>query len=330
MNQSVSNRFAGVTSIEEALIVVRSEPTIIASFPDTLLTDDILYEALSRDESVYDLIDPIFFSEELINRLVLNDIRALNLVPPHKLSRAHLLAVVEQDGMNICSINPKRLDTEVCITAINSAAEAHDFVPQELQSPEYINQLIKSRPDFVDRIDVEQRNPEIIGSLLDSHPNLIRYLAMPDRTAQRCKQVLALDPTTAQYFPEKIYDSAEFLALMSSMDFFAKPTSVHSATLVRKSLANMLFENNVDIYKHLPDSVKTEAMAVKAVIADPENAFVTPSSLKRNDVVWGACITHHEHIFDRIPEYEQGDQVRIFVARKKALRASKSIGEELT
>jgi hypothetical protein len=54
---------------------------MIASLPDEVKTEEVLFIALSRDFAVYDLVDDIYLTDSLITRLLLNNEEAY--IPPH-------------------------------------------------------------------------------------------------------------------------------------------------------------------------------------------------------------------------------------------------------
>lgn len=324
-------KFTGVSSEEEALLIVQTEPTIVSSFPEHLLTDNVLFEALSRDQRVYGIIDKLFFSEELVNRLIINNPQRVfeninfSLIKPQ-----HLLNLVKVDGLAIRFIPQSMLNNKICNIAIEQNVEAHEYVPLQLRDAAYINKLILQAPEYVRRIDIEQRDPEILKAVVLEHPFVIEYMTMLDRTPQICESIMQKDPNWIAFFPEHIYDKPEMLEKISELPYFKEPNGVFDERIVRRTLAEYLFQKNTDYYKHLPLSLKTWDMASEAIKHDPDNILVTPTSLKLNGKLWEIALSAKPEFYKIIPLDQQSDSIRIFIARENARKNNTSLVASLS
>lgn len=324
-------KFTGVSSEEEALLIVKSEPTIVASFPEQLLTDNVLFEALSRDYRVYELIDKLFYSDSLVNRLIINNPQRVFENLNHSLIKpSHLLNLVEVDGLAIRFIPASMLTNKICNVAIEQNVEAHEFVPLHLRDAAYINKLILSAPDYVSRIDIEKRDPAVLKKVVLEHPFIIEYMTMTDRTPEICESAMQKDHKWIAFFPEHIYDNPDMLEKISNLEYFKNPKDVFEAGLVRKSLADYLFKKNPDYYNFLPLSSKYWDMAVEAVKFNPENILSTPTSLKSNGKLWELVLQQKPEFYKAIPLEQQSDSIRIFIAREKARKNNVSLVDSLS
>lgn len=322
--------FKGVSSEDEALMIVRVEPTIITSFPEILLTENVVYEAVIRDSKVYDLVDKIFFTENLVGRLILeNPEVALDKVDHNKVKPHHLKTLVEKDGLALQYLTPSMLTNQLCCLAIEQNVKAHEFVPKHLRDEKYINQLIKKSPDYAGRIDVAKRDSKILKDLVEEYPFIICYMSMTDRTKEVCETVLADDIHWIQYFPEFIYNDPDILKMMAENEYFSQPKGEFESCLVRKSLAKYLFNENKDIYKYLPKSIIDFDIALEAVKHDYRNVLITPLALRINGKLWEEALAQKPELYKQIPLEEQSDMVRIFITRTKAKINNKSFEESL-
>lgn len=335
MSSNFDDGLIGLSSEEDAIAIVRSEPTIIASFPSGFLTENVLFEALHGSNEVYELIsDNALFTPKLVNRLILDNPSSLALIPSQAISRKHILNLVKHNGLDLREVRLSSLDhlinQEICIAAIKSNPDAHAFVPIEYQTSEYINLLLIEKPEFVQRIDVTQRDSQNIKSIIESNPILLRFLPMNERDYDSCVKAVTQDHTLIQYVPEDIYDSSEFMEFASELDYFKNPKEAFSPPLIRKSFANYLFDKNPQIYQYLPLSIKDKDLANKAVLFDPSNIFLTSSSVRVNGFVWETCISKYPEMYIHIPPDEQSDKVRIFIAREAAKKSNQNLGDLLS
>lgn len=324
-------KFTGVSSEEEALLIVKSEPTIVASFPEQLLTDNVLFEALSRDHRVYAMIDKLFYTDNLVNRLIINNPqRAFENLNHSLIKPAHLLNLVEVNGLAIRFIPPSMLTNKICNIAIEQNVEAHEYVPLQLRDAAYINKLILSAPDYVSRIDIENRDANVLKKVVLEHPFVIEFMTMAHRTQEICESVMQKDHKWIAFFPERIYDKPEMLEKISNLDYFKEPKEVFEPQLVRDSLAAYLFKKNPDYYRYLPLSSKHWEMAVEAVKANPDNILLTPTSLKMNGKLWEIALKKKPEFYKAIPLEQQSDSIRIFIAREKARKNNVSLVDSLS
>ena len=314
-----SLEFRGVSSEEEALAIVKMEPTIITSFPENLLTEKVLYEAIIRDSKVYDLIDRVFFTDSLIGLLLINHAEiALEKLNHSLIKNSHIIDLVKSDGLTLQYLPPSMINHEVCLIAVDQNVKAHEFVPQQFRDEKYINQLIKQAPDYAGRIDVAKRDPKILTSLIKEYPFIISYMSMTDRTVEVCESVMHDHVHWIQYSPETIYNNQNMLEKLSNLEYFSHPEGEFESSYVRTSLAKYLFEKNIDIYKHLPKSVIDFDMALKAVQHDYRNVLITPLALRQDGKLWEEALKTKPELYKQIPLGEQSDTVRIFIARTKA------------
>lgn len=324
-------KFSGVSSEEEAVLIVKSEPTIVASFPENLLTDNVLYEALSRDKRVYTMIDKIFYSDALVNRLILNNpeqvFASLNT---SLIKNEHLINLVTADGLAIEYIPQSMLTNKICNIAIEQNVKAHDYVPIHLRDTSYINKLMLSAPEYVCRIDVEKRDPEVLKKVVLEHPFVIEFMSMDDRTVDICEAVMQLHHQWIAFFPERIYDSPEMLEKISNLEYFKEPKDVFDSSFVRKSLANFLFKKDPSYYRYLPHSIKDWDMALAAIEHDAENILLTPTSLKANGKLWEIALQQKPDFYKIIPLEQQSDSIRIFIARENARKNNVSLVDSLS
>ncbi|MPS92770.1 hypothetical protein [Comamonas sp.] len=333
MNKDYDLKFTEVSSEEEALLIVQSEPTIVASFPENLLTDNVLFEALRRDHRVYGMINRIFFSDDLVNRLILDNPQRvfenlnLSLIKPK-----HLLNLLKVEGLAIQFIPESMLTTELCTIAIEQNVEAHEYVPLQLRDASYINKLILQAPEYVRRIDIEQRDSGILKQVVLDHPFVIEFMVMPDRTPEICEAIMQHDPKWIAYFPEPVYDKPAMLEKMSQLEYFSNPNDkeVFDSEIVRKSLAEYLFTKNPEYYHRLPLASKTWDMAVAAVEYNPDNILNTPTSLKRSGKLWEIALKQKPEFYKTIPLDQQSDSIRIFIAREKARKNNTSLVSSLS
>lgn len=324
-------KFSGVASEEEAILIVKSEPTIVASFPENLLTDNVLFEALSRDKRVYTMIDKIFFSDSLINRLILNNPKQVFESLNHSLIKnEHLINLVTVDGLAIEYIPKSMLTNKICNIAIEQNVEAHDYVPIQLRDTTYINKLMLSAPEYVCRIDVEKRDPEILKKVVLDHPFVIEFMSMADRTVEICESIMKIHHQWIAFFPEHIYDSPEMLEKIADLEYFKQPKEVFDSSFVRKSLAEFLFKKDPNYYRYLPLSIKEWDMALAAVEHDPENILSTPTSLKHNGKLWEIALQKIPEFYKIIPLDQQSDSIRIFIARENARKKNGTLVESLS
>lgn len=328
MNNENILEFTGVSSEEEALLIVKTEPTIVASFPENLLTENVLFEALSRDHRVYSMISRIFYTDELVNRLILNNPQRafenlnLSLIKPN-----HLHNLLKVDGLAVRFIPETMLTTALANQAIEQNVEAHEYIPIHLRDASYINKLILQAPEYVNRVDIEQRDPEVLKKVVIEHPFVIEYMVMPDRTPEICEAIMHHDPKWIAYFPEQVYDSPKMQEKMAELPYFKDPkeNEVFDPEIVRRSFAEFLFTKNPDIYRHLPLGTKTLNMAKAAIEHDPDNILNTPTSLKRDGKLWEIALKKKPEFYKAIPLDQQSDSIRIFIAREKARKNNTSL-----
>ncbi|NNH76509.1 DUF4116 domain-containing protein [Acinetobacter sp. ANC 5380] len=311
--------FRGVSTEEEALAIVKMEPTIITSFPETLLTEKVLYEAIIRDSKVYDLIDRVFFSDTLIGLLLIDHAEiALEKLNHGLVKKHHVLGLVKSDGLTLRFLPPNMINHEICLAAIDQNVQAHEYVPKHLRDEKYINQLIKQAPDYAGRIDVAKRDPKILKDLVEEYPFIISYMSMTDRTKEVCEIVLQDHVHWIQYFPEHVYNAKDMLEKLSNLEYFSQPEGDFESSYVRPSLATYLFEKNKDVYKYLPKSVIDFDMAMDAVRHDYRNILITPLALRKDGKLWEEALKTKPELYKQIPLHEQSDTVRIFIARTNA------------
>lgn len=320
--------FSSVNNEDEAILVVREEPTIIASLPEFLLTDNVLFEALSREIDCYDLIDRNSMSDDLILRLMLHNSYSIEYLPKRKIKPDFYIKMVSENGLSIRHIPSFALNSKICNAAVKSDPRAHEYVPVHLQDQEYLNNLIKRNPTYVGKIDITQRDTKVLVELVDTHPEIIRFMVMEDRTKEICIRAMEKNYTLIHYFPENIYEDEEILKLMSKLEFIQNPTSRLPADLVRKPLANYLFKERPEIYRFLPASTITTEMARKAIEQDPSNIYATPPFLRADGKLWEVALKQNESFWEMVPQNEQSDQVRIFIARKKSQRNHSAKNQE--
>lgn len=325
---SFDTGFYSVNSEEEALAVVREEPSIIISLPENLVTDDVLFEALSRDYSCYDLIDRRTLSDNLILRLMLDNSKSIEFLPKRKIKTQHYIKMVELDGMTIQDIPPLALNSAICNAAVKANPKAHEFVPENLQDQEYVNNLLRHTPSYVNRIDISQRDTKVLEGLVEENPIILRFMTMEDRTKKICLKAMEKDYTMIQYFPEKVYEDAKVLELMSNLECFQNPTIRFDSELVRKPLAKAIFKKRPEHYRYLPMFTVDKEMAIQAIKNDPHNIYATPSHLKTDGKLWELVLQQDESLCDHIPANEQSDQVRIFITRRKAKLNNSSLAAQ--
>ena len=323
--------FTGVSSEEEAILIVQTEPTIVSSFPENLLTEKVLFEALSRDRRVYALIDKLFYTDALVNRLIIdNPQRVFENINSALIKPNHLINLVQSDGLAIRFIPPSMLNNKICNIAIEQDVLAHEFVPLHLRDASYINKLILQAPEYVCRIDIEQRDSEILKQVVYENPFVIEFMTMDDRSPEICEAIMEIHPQWVSFFPEKIYDNPVMLEKISNLPYFKEPTDVFDSNYVRSSLANYLFKKDPDYYKHLPISFKTLDMAIEAIKHNPDNILTTPTSLKRNGKLWEIALSQKPEFYKTIPLDQQSDSIRIFIARENARKKNISLEASLT
>lgn len=311
--------FTGVSSEEEAINIVQVEPTIVASFPEHLLTEKVLFEAMSRDHRVYALIDNIFFTDNLVNRLVVdNPQRAFENLNLSLIKNEHLVNLLKVDGLAIRFIPQSMLTNEICNIAIEQDVNAHEYVPLELRDSTYINKLISQSPEHVSRIDIELRDPEILKKIVFEHPYVIEYMSMTDRSPEICEAIMNIDPKWLAYFPENVYENPKMLEKISNLPYFLKPDGVFDESITRRTLAEFLMKKSLDYYKHIPLCLKTNELAFAAIEHNADNILCTPTYLKRNGKLWEVALKQKPEMYKNIPLNQQSDSIRIFIAREKA------------
>lgn len=315
---SFETGFYSVNTVQEALAVVCEEPSIIISLPEHLVTDDVLFEALTRDYACYDLIDKNTLTHDLILRLMLADASAIDYIPHKKIKNDHYLKMVEKEGLTIRNIPELALNSAICNAAVKSNPDAHKFIPRHLQDQEYVNNLLKHTPSFVDKIDITQRDSEVLVGLVETYPEIFRFMTMPDRTRDVCLKAMQNDHTMIQYFPEKIYNDPKMLEIMSNLDCFQNPTIRFPSELVRKPLANHIFKKKPEHFRFLPMYTVDKEMAIAAIEHSPFNIYAVPSHLKADGKLWELVLKKDASLCENIPLNEQSDQVRIFITRRKA------------
>lgn len=315
---SFDTGFYSVSTEQEAIAVVREEPSIIISLPEHLVTDDVLFEALSRDYTCYDLIDRQSLSDDLIQRLMLDSADAIIHIPKRKIKTEHYVKMVTQNGLTISGIPDFALNSEICNAAVKSNPEAHKFVPPNLQDQEYVNNLLKQTPSYVNKIDISQRETDVLIGLIETNPEILRYMTMEDRSKEVCIKAMNKDYTMIQYFPENVYENVKVLELMSNLECFQNPTVRFASELVRKPLAKYLFKKRPELYRFLPMYTIDKEFAIEAIKLDPLNIYATPSHLKADGKLWELVLQQDESLCEHIPLNEQSDQVRIFITRRKA------------
>lgn len=313
------SEFVGVSSEEEALTLVRTEPKIVASFPEPLLTESVLFEAISRDPLNYEVIDRVFFSEGLIKRLLLDNPEAVfRHLNQSLISEANLQALLHYNGMGVQYIPRNMLNKELCKIAVQQNAEAHDFIPLNLQDAVYTNMLIMSYPHLVSEIDISQRDPEVLKKVVLEHPFVIKFMSMPDRTPEVCEAIMQLDYNWIGHFPENVYDDPQMLEKISQLDYFKGPKSRFDSSIVRKTLVEFLFNKDINFYPYLPEYAIDFDMAKKAITHDPKYIFFTPTLLKKDGRLWEVALTKKPELYVSIPLDQQSDSIRIFIARETA------------
>lgn len=324
-------KFTGVSSEEEALLIVKSEPTIVASFPENLLTDNVLFEALSRDKRVYTMIDKIFYTDDLVNRLILNNPKqAFECLNHSLIKNGHLINLVTVDGLAIEYIPQSMLTNKICNIAIEQNVKAHEFVPLHLRDATYINKLMLSAPEYVCRIDIEKRDPEVLKKVVLEHPFVIEFMSMTHRTPEICEAVMQKHHQWIAFFPERIYDSPDMLEKMSNLEYFKEPKQTFDPSFVRKSLAQYLFNKDPSYYRYLPNAIKDWDMALAAVKHDAENILLTPTSLKSDGKLWEIALQQKPEFYKIIPLEQQSDSIRIFIARENARKNNGSLVDSLS
>lgn len=326
---SFDTGFYSVSTVQEAISVVREEPTIIISLPEHLVTDDVLFESLSRDVACYDLIDAQTLSHDLIKRLMLQNSGAIEYIPKRRIKDDHYIAMVTQDGMTIRDIPDFSLNSKICNAAVQSNPDAHQFVPSNLQDQTYLNNLLKHTPAFVNKIDVSLRDSKVLVELVNTNSHILRYMTMEDRSKEVCLKAMQNDPMMIQYFPEHVYEDPKILEILSNQAIFQNPTVRFASELVRKPLAKHIFNKRPEHYRFLPMFTVDEEMAIAAVNHDPINIYATPSHLKADGKLWELVLKQDDSLCENIPLNEQSDQVRIFIARRKAKMNNSRLGAEI-
>lgn len=315
---SFDTGFYSVSTVQEAIAVVIEEPSIIISLPEHLVTDDVLFESLSRDVACYDLIDTQTLSHDLIKRLMLQSSGAIEYIPKRKIKDDHYIAMVTQDGMTIRDIPDFVLNSEICNAAVKSNPDAHQFVPRNLQDQTYLNNLLKQTPSFVNKIDISLRDSNVLKDLVSTNPQILRYMTMEDRSKEVCLKAMESDPMMIQYFPENVYEDPKVLEILSNQAIFQNPTIRFASELVRKPLAKHIFKKRPEQYRFLPMFTIDQEMAIEAIKHDPINIYATPSHLKADGKLWEVVLKQDDSLCENIPLNEQSDQVRIFITRRKA------------
>ena len=341
---SFNTGFSSVESEEQALEVVKFEPRIIDSINADFLTDDVLFEALSRDTHCYEMIDVNNLSSRLIGRLLLDNHEVLGILPNRLFTKQHLMNFVKANGLNIVHIPEYMLTNDICNAAVLENAQAHQYVPEKLQDNTYVNILIKSNPSYVSQVDIEQRDHKLLAELIDDYPIMIRYMIMSERTKEICMKVLNKDAELIQFFPEHIYDDLEVLEAISELKEFQNPDKVEyedfdevkdgevedgeveyplkrnlfKSNIVRPSLAAYLFQKDKEIFRHLPIESIDIDLAKLAIEYNPINIFCVNAKLKADGKLWEYALTKDESLYDDVPENERSSHVRIFIARKHA------------
>lgn len=325
---SFDTGFYSVDTEQEAIAVVREEPSIIISLPEHLITDDVLFEALSRDFACYELIDSQSLTYDLIQRLMLHNADAIEYIPKRKIKTEHYIEMVRQNGLSIRSIPEYALNSEICNAAVKSNPEAHKFVPPNHQDQEYVNNLLKQTPSYVNKIDISQRDTDVLIGLVDTNPQILRYMTMEDRSVKVCLKAMSNDYTMIQYFPENVYEDEKVLEVMSNLECFKNPVVRFPSELVRKPLAKYIYKKRPEHFRFLPMFTIDKAFAIEAIKYDPLNIYATPSHLKADGKLWELVLQQDESLCENIPLNEQSDQVRIFITRRKAKRNNANLASQ--
>ena len=321
--------FKSVETEEEAIIIVRSQPSIIASLPDDVKTEEVFFIALSSDFAVYDLVDDIYLTDSLITRLLLDNEEALTYIPPHLVKHHHCLEMVKSNGRAVRFVPERILSSDICNAAVDNDPSAHEFIPMHLQDSYYVNRLIKQSPEYVTRIDIAQRDSNVLKEVVETTPEILRFMAMPDRTFKICEIALKQRPELIEYFPEDVYNNKKMLKILSELDMFKVRSGRFEPRFMRKSLAVYMFEKYPEIFRFLPIVLIDKEMAIKAIKLNPLNVICTPAHLKTSGELWEIALSQKPELYEQIPDEELNDAIRIFIARKKAMSANESLMSHL-
>lgn len=333
--QNVMDVPVSVINENIALKMAERDGKSLEMIPREYITEDLCLNAVSSEGMALKFVPDKFHSDKLYQKAVENDCWALQLVPEEKrtkdLCRSAITEALEysHQGYNIIEhiphsdicyqvfkhasdsnrvdiiellekISPDIVDKKIALKAIEGDANAINFIPKDLKTPDFYNEAVKANGYLLAYIPDKVKTPEMCLNVIGSCSDLgyeplamIAYVPYPDICIKYLKEA------------------------KGSVDVFEVFASIPENVLTPK-LVNPAIDLDIECFKYIPDSMKTKEMCLKVIdeIGPSEDPFRYIPTKLRTDEHYQRAVEVNENAILWIPEDKVTHQMCLSVISK--------------
>lgn len=324
--KNVNSLISGqISTEEEALIAVEEHPDTLSYIPEILRTENVIYAALIQKADLFKLADDSWFTPSLIHRLLTAKPPTREFIPVDLLTHDIYLKQVSDNGMWLQHVPTEFRTLEICLTAIESNVNAHEFVPNEIQKKEYLDKLIIIDPQKLVDVSVENRSPFVVLRLLENDHTVIRHVPSDYRTKEMCLKAMAVSIDAIRWFPEEIYLDNEVFEQIKNHDYFEKELE-YDPHYMRPALVDYFIEKDVVKYfERIPMSTMTAEHCVTAVKALPKLVRLCPKHIRKDYNLWDIALTSDSSLLRTIPQDEKTGAIEVLGKNIKSLTKKETL-----
>lgn len=295
----------------EALATVKEYPEAVAFLPDHLMTEDVLYTALSLKVETFKLVDEQYYTDTLIDKLLFNIPITIESIPKSLINRNVFVRQIEKDGRWLKYVPLEFRDVDLCLLAINSNIDAHEYVPPSSQNTKYLDQLIILDPTKVSQVDVENRSPLIMLKLLKNNYEILKWIPSELRTPEMYQVAFKNSVKAVEFFSDEYYNDPKIIQQIASHSYFDEVLH-YSPNFVRSKLCDYLLQKDFEKYfPKMPEKVLTLEICSKAISINPELISCVPKYLRIKGKLWEAVLSKDESYLSVIPSDEKTAPIEV-------------------
>lgn len=300
-----------ISSEAEALATVKEYPEAVAYLPDHLMTEDVLYTALSRKTETFKLVDDQYYTDNLIDKLLYNLPITIESIPKTLINDDVFKRQIKKDGRWLRNVPLDFRTEELCLFAIENNIDAHEYVPQSCQTTKYLDQLVVLDPSKVGDITVENRSPMVMLKLVSENYEILKWIPSEYRTVEMYEKGLENSIKAVEYYSDEYYNKPKVIAKIADHPYFEENLE-YSPNLVRKSLSDYLLAKDFQKYfPRLPTKEISLDLCIKALQLDVNLIGYCPKKHRIEGKLWEAVLSKDESYLTIIPQDEKTAPIEV-------------------
>lgn len=283
---------------KEAWDAIREDSVLFKYVPDGLKTENMCFEAVKRVPANIDLVPRGMRTAELCEEAVKGSPFVLGHVPEKLRTRDMCLSAVQRGGIVLGDVPESLKDREMCLAAVRDCPDAMRFVPEGQMDEALCLEAVQGNADGKAKASLHEplglvpesfRTPAVCTAAVKASGRALRYVPEWLKTPEICLEAVKQDGMALEFVPKKQRTKELCMeAVKSDPTVLADvPNAVKTEEMCLAAMehadSKFVFASTL-LRRFVPPRLKTDAVMLAAVTADPISLESLPDRLKTDEV----------------------------------------------